>query len=54
MTNEIDDFDEGCEVSEVNYDTVHCLLCGRPFNDGGGLYCSSICEEMGNPGSEGL
>lgn len=35
-------------------DEIQCMACGRPVRDGGGLYCSSFCESLGNPDSEGL
>lgn len=29
-------------------DFCFCGWCGARFSDGGGLYCSSACEEMAN------
>lgn len=48
----LDNFCDICEadpcICDVGDDCITCSWCGRPFNDGGGLYCSAECESMGN------
>ena len=54
MTKELSAEDRAALAEELadQGDEIFCGTCGRPVRDGGGLYCSSRCEEIGNPGCE--
>lgn len=41
--------DDYFSIEPLDDDEIRCMLCGTPFNDGEGLYCSAECEELANP-----